>query len=216
MSDPLLSQVSFFGCNFAPRCWAVCQGQLEDIASNTALYSLIGTYYGGDGRNNFGMPDFRGRAPIGIGQGPGLSYRQIGQMGGWEATQLTNSTLPAHTHECTGQATSTATLSGTPGTSSTVKCNNTVSNINSPVGKVWGLFDGRETIYADAPGETDEMHAGLVTVNVDLSPVTVDVNTTIDSIGINSTGGNLPHDNMSPYLVLNSCICTQGVFPSRN
>ncbi|MCP4221473.1 MAG: phage tail protein [bacterium] len=216
MSDPLLSQVSMFGCNFAPRSWAVCQGQLVDIQSNTALYSLLGTFYGGDGRNTFGIPDLRGRTAIGIGQGPGLSYRQIGQRGGWESVQLTQSTLPAHTHTGDGQATSTASLSGTPNTSATVKCNNTTSNTNEPLGKVWGTYGGRENLYADDIGEENEMHAGLISVSVDLSPVTVNVDTTIDSIGINSTGGNLPHVNMSPYLVVNYCIITQGVFPSRN
>ena len=214
MSEPYLSQVNIFGCNYVPMGWDRCQGQLVAITSYDALFSLIGTTYGGDGRKTFGMPDLRGRTAIGIGEGPGLSNRKIGEKGGFEYIQLTQYTMPSHTHYGTGQATSKGSLSGTPDTSATVKCNNTASSTKEPVGKVWGRFGGRDTFYADEPGGSEEMHAGLVSVNVDLSPVTVDVNTTIDSIGIDSAGGGGPHDNMSPFLAVQFCIATVGLYPT--
>ncbi len=87
MSEPFLGQITMFGGNFAPRGWAYCEGQLLPIAQNTALYSLLGTIYGGDGRTSFGLPDLRGRAPIHQGRGPGLSPRKLGEKGGAETVQ---------------------------------------------------------------------------------------------------------------------------------
>lgn len=84
MSDPFIAQVVIFGGNFAPRGWAFCDGQLLAISSNTALFSILGTTYGGDGRTTFALPDLRGRAPIGPRSGPGLSSYQLGQRGGVE------------------------------------------------------------------------------------------------------------------------------------
>jgi microcystin-dependent protein len=100
--EPFLGMISIFGFNFAPRGWAFCQGQLLPIAQNTALFALLGTIYGGDGRTTFALPDLRGRVPIGMGTGPGLSLRQIGQRLGTETNTLTTSNLPSHTHTATG------------------------------------------------------------------------------------------------------------------
>jgi microcystin-dependent protein len=80
--DPFIAQITVFGCNFAPLNWALCQGQLLAISQNTALFSLIGTYYGGNGTTTFALPDLRSRASIGFGQGPGLSNYAIGENGG--------------------------------------------------------------------------------------------------------------------------------------
>ncbi|MCF3111455.1 tail fiber protein [Niabella sp. CC-SYL272] len=96
--DPFLSMIVLFGCNFAPRGWAFCQGQLLSIAQNTALFSLLGTTYGGNGQTTFALPDLRGRVPIGFGQGPGLSSYALGQQGGAETVTLLLSQMPAHTH----------------------------------------------------------------------------------------------------------------------
>lgn len=108
--EPLLGSIMLFAGNFAPRGWAFCNGQLLAISTNTALFSLLGTQYGGDGRTTFGLPDLRGRVPIGPGQGPGLSSYQIGQKIGSEQTVLTTANLPSHSHSLNG--------SSTPGTSS--------------------------------------------------------------------------------------------------
>lgn len=98
VSNPFIATVILFAGTFAPRGWAFCQGQLLPISQNTALFSLIGTTYGGDGRSSFGLPDLRGRAPIGVGQGPGLSSYREGQRGGTETTTLNVTQMPTHSH----------------------------------------------------------------------------------------------------------------------
>jgi len=96
--DPFIAQIVLFAGNFSPRQWAFCEGQLLAISQNTALFSLVGTTYGGDGRTTFGLPDLRGRVVISPGQGPGLPYYRQGDKGGTEATTLTVANMPSHNH----------------------------------------------------------------------------------------------------------------------
>ncbi len=96
--EPLIGQIILFGGNFAPRGWAFCDGQLLPISSNSALFSILGTTYGGDGRTTFGLPDLRGRVPMHAGSGPGLTPRAIGQKFGVEDVTLTAAQMPNHTH----------------------------------------------------------------------------------------------------------------------
>ena len=96
--EPFIGQIQIFGFNFAPSGWAQCNGQLLSIASNSALFSLLGTFYGGDGRTTFAVPGLRGRTPIHQGNGPGLSAKSMGQRGGNENTTLTIANLPPHSH----------------------------------------------------------------------------------------------------------------------
>ncbi len=98
MSEPWLGQIILTGYNFAQRGFAKAQGQLLPISSNSALFSLYGTIYGGDGRTSFGLPDLRGRVPMGTGSGPGLTPRTEGQKGGAETTTLTSNNVPPHSH----------------------------------------------------------------------------------------------------------------------
>jgi microcystin-dependent protein len=98
MSEPFLGQIMLVPYNFAPRGWAFCNGQLMSIAQNTALFSLLGTTYGGDGQTTFALPDLRGRVPNGSGQGPGLSTYTLGEKAGTEAVTLTVNQMPAHNH----------------------------------------------------------------------------------------------------------------------
>lgn len=98
MSNQFIGEIRIFAGTFAPRGWAMCQGQLMSIAQNTALFSLLGTYYGGDGRVTFGLPDLRGRTPVHQGQGPGLSLYDVGEMVGSENVSLLISEIPAHNH----------------------------------------------------------------------------------------------------------------------
>ena len=98
MSDPYIGEIRMFGGNFAPAGWALCEGQLLAISENDALFTLIGTTYGGDGQTTFALPDLRGRLPIHAGTGPGLSPRTIGEQTGVEDVTLTTSQLPLHTH----------------------------------------------------------------------------------------------------------------------
>ncbi|ABG60119.1 phage tail protein [Cytophaga hutchinsonii] len=100
--DEYLAIIKIFGGNFAPRGWALCQGQILSIAQNTALFSLIGTTYGGNGQTTFALPDLRGRAPIGWGQGPGLSAYNIGQVSGTETVSILLNNMPAHNHAIGG------------------------------------------------------------------------------------------------------------------
>ncbi len=98
MSEPFVGEIRMFAGNFAPRGWAFCDGQLLAVSQNDALFSLLGTIYGGDGRTTFGLPDLRGRIPIHAGTGPGLSPRRLGAKAGAEKVTLTVNQLPSHTH----------------------------------------------------------------------------------------------------------------------
>lgn len=98
MADPFVAEIRIFPFNFAPRGWAWCDGQLLPLSQNTALFSLLGTTYGGDGKSTFALPDLQGRAPMHPGQGPGLSLHDLGETGGSETVTLLESEIPSHSH----------------------------------------------------------------------------------------------------------------------
>lgn len=98
MADPFVAEIRIFPFNFAPKGWAWCDGQLLPLSQNTALFSLLGTTYGGDGKSTFALPDLQGRAPMHPGQGPGLSLHDLGETGGSETVTLLESEIPSHTH----------------------------------------------------------------------------------------------------------------------
>ncbi len=98
MSEPFVAEIRIFGFNFAPKGWALCQGQLQPISQNTALFSLLGVSFGGDGRTTFGLPNLQAVVPLGTGNGPGLTPRVIGEQSGTPSVTLLISELPAHTH----------------------------------------------------------------------------------------------------------------------
>ena len=98
MADPFVAEIRIFPFNFAPRGWAWCDGQLLPLSQNTALFSLLGTTYGGNGKSNFALPDLQGRAPMHPGQGPGLSLHDLGETGGSETVTLLQSEMPSHPH----------------------------------------------------------------------------------------------------------------------
>ena len=102
MADPFVAEIRIFGFNFAPRGWAFCNGQLLPLAQNTALFSLVGTTYGGNGQTNFGLPNLQGCAPMHPGQGPGLSQHDLGETGGSATVTLITQQLPSHTHALRG------------------------------------------------------------------------------------------------------------------
>src|SRR6267154_432613 len=101
MSSPFVAEIRIFGGNFAPKGWAMCNGQLLPISQNTALFSLLGTTYGGDGKSNFALPNMQGSAPMHPGQDPGLSLHDLGQSGGSDTVSLLESEMPAHSHGLT-------------------------------------------------------------------------------------------------------------------
>lgn len=98
MADPFVAEIRIFPFNFAPKGWAWCNGQLIPISQNTALFALLGTTYGGDGKSNFALPDLQGSTPMQPGQGAGLSQRVLGEIGGSDTVTLLQSEIPAHTH----------------------------------------------------------------------------------------------------------------------
>jgi microcystin-dependent protein len=112
MSEPFIGEIRMFGGNFAPRGWAFCNGQLLSISQNTALFSLLGTTYGGNGETTFALPDLRGRFPMHFGAGPNLSNRPLGQKSGAEKVKLIAAEMPAHTHALRGSA--AASNTGSP------------------------------------------------------------------------------------------------------
>jgi len=145
--NPFLGQIMMFGGNFAPRSWALCNGQLLPINQNQALFSLLGTIYGGDGRTTFALPDFRGRAAIGQGHGAGLTSRQLGQQGGTETVALTIAEMGQHNH--------TATLIA----------ENAIGDQQNPKDNMLGATPNGP-IYASVTAGTDKnMGAGSIVVN---------------------------------------------------
>jgi microcystin-dependent protein len=104
MADPFVAEIRVVGFNFAPLGWATCDGQLMPLSQNTALFSLLGTTYGGDGKSTFALPDLQGRAPMHPGQGAGLSLRDLGEEGGTETVTLLQNEMPVHTHALSANA----------------------------------------------------------------------------------------------------------------
>jgi len=122
MSDPFVAEIRIFPFNFAPKGWAFCDGQLLPLSQNTALFSLLGTMYGGDGKSTFALPDMQGSAPLFWGQGAGLSLYDEGQIGGSETVSLLESEMPSHAHQASG---------------------GTGNGPTSPANNTWGAGSGR-------------------------------------------------------------------------
>jgi microcystin-dependent protein len=144
MSDQFVGEIRIMGCNFAPRGWAFCNGQLLPISQNTGLYSILGTVYGGDGKFTFALPNLQGSAAMHPGQGPGLSNRDLGEPGGSESVTLLVSEIPMHVH------TANAKIAG--GTA-------------SPSDMVWGTSRATKVVanfYAPAGGSTVAMNASAL------------------------------------------------------
>src|SRR5437764_4854697 len=165
MSEPFLGEIKVISWNFPPKGWTFCNGQLLPINQNQALFSILGTTYGGDGRVNFGLPNLQGRTPVHVGNGIAL-----GEVGGETAHTLNISELAAHDHVPVGSSSS--------------------PSLSSPSGNLWA--SGIAPVFAP-------------TGNSAMNPAC-----------ILPTGGSQPHENMSPYLVLNFIIALQGIFPSQN
>ncbi len=134
MADPFVAEIRIFAGNFAPTGWAFCNGQLLPLSQNTALFSLLGTMYGGNGKSNFALPDLQGRAPMHQGQGPGLSLRDIGETGGSETVSLLQSEIPVHNHN--------------------LMAINDVGDINTPTGNGLARSSGAAVYAASGPPVT--------------------------------------------------------------
>ncbi|WP_422090542.1 phage tail protein [Tenacibaculum ovolyticum] len=197
--DPFLGQIVLFGGNFAPRGWALCEGQLLPISQYSALFSILGTIYGGDGRTTFALPDLRGRAAISSGRGPGLSDRRLGSRSGQEVHTLTTLEMPSHNHLTSNngatdqhvQLSTNAAVNETPQTGDVPAAAEYGSGLSATKVKSFGPPTAGNVVN----GQTLSGNAGLNILN---------------------NGGNQAHNNMQPYLTTNYIIALQGVFPSRN
>jgi len=196
MSGIYIGQILQGGWNFAPRGTALCNGQLLSIAQNTALFSLLGTNFGGNGTTTFGLPNLQSRSMMHWGTGPGLSTVQLGEASGAESTSLNTSQMPAHTHTATFTSTSTLKASSTKGTAQV-----------PPAGGI--LAKAVDT----APGTT---------VPLIYLPSTATQDVTLGGLNVAGTvanglaGSNAPVPTRSPYLGITHVIATQGIFPSRS
>jgi microcystin-dependent protein len=187
--EPYLSEIALFPFNFAPKGWAMCNGQFLPINQNQALFSLLGTTYGGNGQTTFALPDLRGRVPLGFGQGPAATTYQLGEIGGSEAVTLGVPHLPAHAHAIDANA-----------LTATARCGSGQADQRSPSGGVPATEAAGVTATYSNSSPDANMRAGSVAVGTTSS----------------ATGGGQPHSNQQPYLALTYCIALQGVFPSRN
>ena len=176
MSAPFLCEIRCWACTFAPRGWIMCQGQLLPIQQFTAMFSLIGTFYGGNGTTNFQLPDLRSRVPIKYGTDPVGNNYSLGEVGGEETITISSTQMPVHTH----------TFSGTSANGGKAKPANGASLGTNAQGNFF---------YGPSSGSTTTINPGTLSTFV---------------------GGNQPHTNIQPYQVLNWCIASQGIFPSRN
>jgi len=188
MSDPYLGEIRMFGGNYAPLGWAFCDGELLSISENDALFTLLGTTYGGDGVTTFGLPDLRSRSPIGWGTGPGLSTIGLGELAGTENVSLTLAQLPAHSHGAQAQISIPA-----------VESSNNVQSAPAATTRLGPVAaNGRAgTLYSTDPATTN-----LAPFS---SPVT-----------LSSTGGSQPLPVRDPGLGINFIIALQGIFPPRS
>ena len=205
-SQPYIGGMCAFGGNFAIRSWAKAEGQLLAISSNTALFSILGTTYGGDGRTTFGLPDLRGRSPIGQGRGPGLSDYRLGQKGGAETHTLNVAQMPTHNHSAT---TTTTNVVDTSATTVALRALESSSTTNVPTNAVLANSPNRENIYSSGAPNVN-MGANAIALNLSVS-----VNSTSSTV-VNNNGGNQAFNIRGPYLAVTWLIALQGVFPSRS
>ncbi len=204
MSDPFIGEIRMVGFNFAPVGWALCQGQLLSIAQNTALFSLLGTTYGGDGQTTFGLPDLQGRSPVGTGAGPGLAPINPGDRGGQESVTLNVDNMPAHMHavpspgnvSVTGPVAIPATTTSSTTDEGAAPATDTVLG---PVGQ-----GGRPgVLYSKSQPNTT------------LAPFNATLQGAVPAGQTAFAGGNLPVAVRNPYLGLTCIIALQGMYPSR-
>lgn len=215
--------------NWAPDGWALCNGQILPISQYQALFSLIGNYYGGDGRTNFALPNLCGRIPVGMGQLPGGQNYPLAANGGAETSALTTNNLPAHNH---GAALSGATVSGniSSGSITNGSCSvnvnlpanatNTAATVPAPdsnccLGAATYLGKAVNIYSTNDPNITLKNNSVTATGTVTGNVTGAVTGTATGNVTVNNTGNGQPVPNMQPYLVLNYIICMQGLYPPR-
>ena len=207
MFDGYLAEIRGFAGNFYPLNWFYCAGQLLSIAQYTALYSLLGITYGGDGRTNFALPDLRGRLPLSSGQLPGGLYYSPGQTGGSEVSILTTLNMPVHTHTAV-TAGGEATVAGN--VTAVMKVNNNESEGKSPSGQFLGLSSDPDLYAESDSGAT--LNSGAI--SVDISQLSVQVSGI--SVQLSNEGESGYFSIVQPYQAINWIICVNGYYPVRS
>ncbi|KGK13626.1 phage tail protein [Vibrio navarrensis] len=208
MAEPFIGQVDLFGFNFVPEDWGQCDGSMMSIDDNQALYALLGTAYGGDGRSTFALPDLRGKVAVGWGQNrySGFTWK-LGQKAGGETQTLTVQHLPAHSHSASFKGLYDVSLTATTeeGDSATPSKGAYLAQTKAPTGG----RDKPEFIYKASPASGSKVALGGVEV------VGGDVTST-GSVTLSDTGSNQQFNLLQPSLVVNYCIALKGLFPSRS
>jgi len=208
MSNPFVGEIRMVGFNFNPRAWALCNGQLMSIAQNAALFSLLGTTYGGDGVQTFALPNLQSRVPVHQGTGPGLSTYVIGQNGGTENANLLISNMPAHTH--------VATFTAAGSTPLTVTASVQVASVGATVTDPNGSIPAQSQQPARVPVSIDS-YAATSAATGSLGGVSATIGGGgAGNVTVGAAGGNQPFSIVEPYLCINFIIALQGIFPSRN
>jgi microcystin-dependent protein len=201
-----LAMIVQFAGSFAPRSFMYTNGQILSIAQNTALFSLLGTTFGGNGQTTFALPDLRGRAPIGPGQGPGLPLYNQGEVAGTPTTTLNITNLPAHNHAAVFTPTGSPTVNITA-----------LSNVTDGQQAVQPTTNAQIcNAYDTTNFTTTSIFAPAGTTGTAVNLSTGNVTGIGGSVTVGITGNNAAFNNMQPYLGLQSIICVEGIFPSRN
>jgi microcystin-dependent protein len=207
--DEYIGVIKMFAGNFAPRDYMLCNGQLLPINQNEALFSIIGTTYGGDGRTTFALPNLQSRVPVGAGAGPGLTPRQLGQSGGVEHVNLNELQMPPHAHQIAASSLSGAVKIRTSDSTadSFAAFNNAIAQSAEKITPDSPPTE-RPKVYSSNPSfaENNYLHSS----SVDTSTLQLNVPQTTGS-----AGGGQPHENMPPYQVINYIICVKGIYPPR-
>ncbi len=187
MTQPFIGEVRPFGFNFAPRNYMFASGQLIAIQQNTALFSILGTTYGGNGTSNFALPNLNGAMPVGNGNGSGLTPRVLGEIMGSESVTLLITELPSHNH--------------------------TVTTKNNPA-NTDGLTDQPQPGYFVTRFIYNTTNPANAWFKPASGPIPTP--TALHPLSLTFTGGGLPHNNLQPFLVINWCVAVRGIFPARN
>ncbi len=216
MSDPYLATINLFALTYAPAGYLYCQGQLLQISEYQAMFSLLSTNFGGDGRATFGLPDLQGRVPLGQGNGAGLTPRLLAQKGGDETQVLTQAEMPNHSHQAIADAAANVTVQPVFTASSTLNASTSNANASTPdpsevLGS--GFANGGPIGIYSGPNNLVNLDSASVTTN--LSQVTdTEISVSVD-VSLDSTGGNGDFSIMPPFLVLPYCIAVEGIYPPR-
>ncbi len=179
MSEPFIGEIRIWANNFAPNGWLPCDGRLVPISQNTALFAILGVTYGGNGTTNFALPNLQATAPMDWGNGPGLTPRELGEVGGSNSVTLLATEIPAHTHALQG-------------------------------------YNQGGVRPAPQAGDVLGFDTGAVqSENIRFLTTTPSNSVPMSPLFVGAAGQGMPHENRQPFLVLNFCIATDGLFPPR-